>query len=321
MKCQSRKTWMLAIAIAIGAAMSSANADVVQTNLAQTNLAETNTAEPVPAHRDIDGLRVTVEGSGPALVFIPGLNSASGTFTETCAAFKAQYTCHLLHLPGFAGNAPIANLQNGFLIPMRDRVEHYIRSQALQQPVLVGHSLGGVLSLMVAEHAPELTKGLVIVDSLPFYSAIQNPAATPESVRPYAEQMRKGMLAASPEDYQRNTVAALRGMSRQPERMPTLTAWGHASDRATTAQAMYDMMTMDFRPDLARIKTPAMVLGAWAAYASFGATKDSTRAIFTTQYATMPNVQIHLSETAYHFITWDDPQWVTQQMSRFLQAL
>lgn len=267
---------------------------------------------------EFEGISVRVEGQGPDLVFIPGLNSGAGTFTDTCAAFKTEYRCHLLHLPGFAGNAPIADVQNGFLPEMRERVSRYIESQKLHKPVLVGHSLGGVLSLMIALEKPELAKALVIVDSLPFYATIQNPVATAESMKPVAEQMRAGMMQQSEDDYRSNSKRFLQGMSNQPERMQTLIEWGNGSDRATTTQAMVELMTTDLRLPIAQIKTPTMVLGAWAAYKAYGSTKESTRAIYAAQYQQLPNVDIRMSDTAYHFISWDDPQWLQTQIRDFL---
>ena len=269
---------------------------------------------------EFDGINVTVEGKGPALIFIPGLNSSNETFSDTCAQFKAQYTCHLMHLPGFAGRAPLANVEGGFLPRIRDSIENYIRTKRIDKPVLLGHSLGGFLSLMIAEHAPELPKAIVIVDSLPFYSAIQNPAATEFTAKPYADMTRQQLLAQAPEQYKQTSLQmAKMSMTRLPERVDTVVAWNLSSDRATTAQAMYEIMTTDMRDRVANVKTPTLVLGAWAAYAPYGSTKESTKAIFTTQYQKLAGVNIQMSDTGYHFLSWDDAAWVNTQIQTFLR--
>ena len=77
-------------------------------------------------------------------------------------------------------------------------------------------------------------------------------------------------------------------------------------------------MTTDLRGPIAQIKTPTMVLGAWAAYKPYGSTKESTKAIYVAQYQQLPNVDIRMSDTAYHFISWDDPQWLQTQVRDFL---
>jgi len=268
------------------------------------------------------GIDVQREGKGPAMIFIPGLNSSRATFTDTCAQFKAQYTCILLTLPGFAGQPPLKRVDAGFLVPMRDAILAYIAEQKIQQPVLVGHSLGGALALMIAEKAPTVPQALIIVDSLPFFSAIQNPQATSASATARAESMKKQMLEQPLEQY-RKTAAQMgvMGMSNQPSRHATLVEWSQKSDRATTTQAMFDLMTTDLRERVGTIKTPTLVLGAWAAYKSFGSTKDSTKAIYVGQYQKLKGVKIEMSETAYHFISWDDPKWLSAQVRNFLKSL
>lgn len=268
---------------------------------------------------EFEGLNITTQGKGPAIIFIPGLNSAADVFSETCASLKAHHTCHLVQLPGFAGTAPALQAKEDFLISMRDKIEAYMRTHKLKKVDLIGHSLGGTLSLMIAQHSPDSVKKLVIIDALPFYSAIQNPAATAESVKPQADQMRSMMLNQPREDYLKYGAQNLRGMSNKPEKLAVLTQWLNTSDPATTAAAMYSMMITDLRKSVAQITAPTLVLGAWAAYQPYGATKDSTKGIFTQQYAELKQVDIRMSDTGYHFLMWDDADWVNQQINAFVK--
>lgn len=266
-----------------------------------------------------EAMDIDVRGTGDALVFIPGLNSGKETFTATCDHFQSKYQCHLIQLPGFAGLAADKNITD-FLTTRRDAIIHYVQQKSLGRVTLVGHSLGGTLSLMIAIKAPELVDKLVIVDALPFYPAIQNPALTAELMRPQAEQMRTMMNNQSTADYHKNATAQLQGMTNSPARMPLLIEWSQSSDRVTTTQAMVELMTTDLRSNISSIKQPTLVLGAWAAYKNYGATKESTSGIYQQQYAKLPQADIRLSDTAYHFITWDDGSWVNQQISEFLNA-
>jgi pimeloyl-ACP methyl ester carboxylesterase len=265
-----------------------------------------------------EGLDVKTEGKGAAVIFIPGLNSAASVFSETCAALKLNHQCHLVQLPGFAGLAPLAVADADFLVSMRDKIEHYLHTKKLKKVTLIGHSLGGTLSLMIAQHAPDLIANIVIMDALPFYSAIQNQAATAELMKPQAEQMRTMMLSQTREDYLKFGAQNLMGMSNNSQRISLLTDWLKTSDSSTTANAMYSMMVTDLRTTITDIKAPTLVLGSWAAYKAYGATKESTKAIFTAQYAQLKNVDIRMSETGYHFLMWDDANWVNQQINEFL---
>lgn len=263
-------------------------------------------------------LSVEIKGNGPALIFIPGLNSGKETFRATCDHFQKRYQCHLLQLPGFAGHPAKPGLQQDFLIAMREEILAYINTHKLHKVTLVGHSLGGTLSLMLALQAPELVDKLVIVDALPFYPAIHNPALTAELMRPQAEQMRTMMNNQNNTDYEKNAAANMQGMSNNPARLPLLIEWSKRSDRTTTTQAMVELMTTDLRAAIATIKKPTLVLGAWAAYKAYGSTQKSTAEIFQLQYAALKNIDIRMSDSGYHFLTWDDGDWVNDQISEFL---
>jgi pimeloyl-ACP methyl ester carboxylesterase len=269
-----------------------------------------------PIH--FQGLQIEVRGTGKPVLLVPGLNSAAAVWEQTCDALQADgYACHLLQLPGFAGvpALPAAQISTGFMAQMRDRLLAYISDAKLEQPALIGHSLGGALGLMMAIEQPDVLGKLVIVDSLPFFPAVMNPAASSQSMRPMAEGMRTAMTASSDEDFAKQTEAsAARGMSRDPEQVKRIQSWGARSARATTTEAMYDLFTTDLRGELGAIKVPTLVLGAWAAYEPMGSTLDSTRAIYVAQYAKLDGVQIEMSPTAYHFIMLDDLDWMLQHV-------
>lgn len=262
-------------------------------------------------------LHVEVIGEGKPLLMIPGLNSSADVWQDTCKALQPQVQCHIIQLPGFAGQPPVQDAH--WVDGMRDRVLAYVDHAKLQHPDVIGHSLGGFLGLELAIKAPDRFGHVIVVDSLPFLGGARDPAATTESVKQMADGMRAGMLAADETTYQAQLRGGVASLSNQPERIPTLAQWGAASDRHTTAEAMYELMTTDLRPVLGGIKTPTLVLGSWASYAPYGGTKAATLATIQQQYANLPNVRIELSETGYHFLMWDDPQWVQQQVRDFLK--
>ena len=254
--------------------------------------------------KNFQELEVEVVGNGKPVLMVPGLNSAGSVWRETCAALQPQVQCHIVQLPGFAGAKPAA--VDAFLAPMRDRLLAYVDAEKLQAPVVVGHSLGGALALMMAAQQPAAVGRLVIVDSLPFIMGLRMPSATPEQLQGMAAQMKAGVLASPKEAYEQQTRQSAQGMSKDPARVATVIEWGLASDRATTAAAMSELWTADLRPLLPKVKAPTTVLGAWAAYAPMGSTEASTKAIFEQQYASLAGVQIRMSAAGYHFLMWDD---------------
>jgi pimeloyl-ACP methyl ester carboxylesterase len=201
---------------------------------------------------------------------------------------------------------------------MRDRLLAYVDARKLKHPVVMGHSLGGFLALQMAIKQPQRLERVVIVDALAFLGAVRNPAATADDVKPMAEAMRKQMRAQDDASHRAGASATLKAMVHDPKRVETLTTWSNASDRTITSQAMYEMMVTDLRGNLDQIHVPTLVLGAWAAYAPYGSTKESTAALYKAQYAKLDGVRVELSEGGYHFLMWDDPQWLQQQVREFI---
>lgn len=265
-----------------------------------------------------EGIAVDVVGKGRPVLMIPGLNSGAEVWRETCAALQPQVQCHIVQLPGFAGLPPVK--EEHFLEGMRDRLLRYVEARGLRQPAVMGHSLGGVLALQMAIARPQAVGPLVIVDALPFLPAAQNPAATAEMMKPMVEGMRTQLLSIDADAWRAQSEATARGMVRTAERVGTVAEWSVVSDRATSGQAMAELMSTDLRDQLGAIRSPVLVLGAWAAYAAQGGTPEMTTGIFRTQYAGLHDVRIEVSRTGYHFLMWDDPQWLQAQVRGFLAS-
>lgn len=301
-RCCHRGGGWLAIAIALLVALTSGHARAAD--------------GPAPAATDFRDLRVQVIGTGRPVLMIPGLNSAGETWTDTCRALQPGVQCHLVTLPGFAGR-PAADTSAHWLDRMRDELLAYVDDRHLAAPVVMGHSLGGALALMMASKAPGRLDRLVIVDSLPFLAALRNPAATEADAQAMAASMREQFARATPAQFEAQVQASARGLTRTADGAARLVDWGRASDRATTAEAMSELWGLDLRPALSRIDRPVMVLGSWAAYEPMGATMETTRHIFEAQYATLHGVDLRMSERGYHFLMWDDGPWLVAQVREF----
>ncbi|KFG92874.1 alpha/beta hydrolase [Burkholderia paludis] len=265
-------------------------------------------------------VQVEVVGSGRPVLMIPGLNSSAEVWRDTCRALQPQVQCLLVQLPGFAGAAAAVPRPADFLPAMRDELLTYLQARGLAKVAVMGHSLGGVLAMELALKAPEAVGPLIIVDSLPFYAAAMNPHTNAQNVAVVAGQLRQALLTADDASFQARNDAIARTLTRSVDHLPELQRWGRDTDRATMADALYSMMMRDLRDDVAGIHTPVLVLGAWASYQPFGGTEASVREVFQAQYAKLQGVQIAMSAQGYHFLMWDDPRWLQDQVRTFLAA-
>jgi N-formylmaleamate deformylase len=267
--------------------------------------------------------RVQVIGHGRPMILIPGLSSSGDTWQTTVAHYQDQFTCHVLTLAGFAGVPPITQ---PLLATVRTELATYIRTQRLDRPIVIGHSLGGTLALAVAVDHPDLVGPLVIVDSLPFLAGTTFQVSTLDDARAGIAAMRAYMTTQTVKQYEEGvrSGASTKFMVTSPSALETIKQWGLRSDQRTVADAMADLMSLDLRGDLARITVPTLVLGTWSGLHEqlkmYG--NDIPRAkfieAFATQFATLPRLHFALAETARHFIMFDDPPWFFQQVDAFV---
>jgi N-formylmaleamate deformylase len=266
-------------------------------------------AEPVP-------FKVVVTGSGAPMILIPGLACGGNVWDGTVEHFKDRYQCHVLTLAGFAGQPA---LDGPFLEKVRDGIVQYIHDQKLTRPVIIGHSLGGMMAFWVAETAPAEVGPIIAVDGLPFFSALRNPAATRESMIPQAEQLRSMYAGLPPEQFIASYHGVLAMMITASSNVDKVASLGDKSDPKAVGQAFYDLVTTDLRPNLKSIQAPVLLLGS-SADAADGAMKAKMQQAYADQIATVPHHKLVFAPTARHFIQLDDPDFFYRETDAFLKA-
>lgn len=260
--------------------------------------------------------KAEVKGSGEPVILIPGLASSGEVWNDTAAHMCVKHQCHILTLAGFAG---VPALAEEHLLPAAEQqLADYITANKLVKPTVIGHSLGGFLGMKLASDYPDKVGRLVIIDSYPALGAVRNPAITKDQLQAAATQMRDGMLTQNDAAYEAIQQRITASMVTAPENAQRIAGWGKLSDRATVADAMYEIMATDLRDDISRIKAPTLVLGTWAAYKAY-APKDAVEGLFKSQYARLPGVKVELADSARHFIMYDEPEWMYARIDQFIQ--
>jgi pimeloyl-ACP methyl ester carboxylesterase len=268
-----------------------------------------------------DSFRVQVTGKGQPIILIPGLSSSGETWDATVARYQDHFECHVLTLAGFVGTPRVASREGGMLAKVRDEIAEYIQSRKLSKPVVIGHSLGGFIAMDLAARYPDLPGKLVIVDTYPFTMGL-NPNVTPAQAKTIAVQIRKGIAGMSQETYEAYAMAgtSTNNLVTSEANRKRLIEWARTSDRLSVADALAEMFGADLREEIATIRVPTMVLATWCGYESVGASYQVVDKNMHDQYFKLAGVEIHVSDTARHFIMWDDPQWMFGHLDRFLAS-
>ncbi|NBX96832.1 MAG: alpha/beta fold hydrolase, partial [Betaproteobacteria bacterium] len=98
----------------------------------------------------------------PTLVFSHGNGFPAGTYTRLFEAWRqAGWRVEAIDRIGHDPRFPVTSNWPH----LRDQLVEFIERQKAAPVWLVGHSLGGLLSLMVACWKPRLVRGIVLLDS------------------------------------------------------------------------------------------------------------------------------------------------------------
>lgn len=100
-----------------------------------------------------------------ALAFLPGLTADHRLFEKQTAHFQSRYKLLVWDAPAHAASWPF-----DFSFDLRDKanwLDGIFRQEKIEQPVIVGQSMGGYVGQMYAQLFPEKLKGFVSIDSAP----------------------------------------------------------------------------------------------------------------------------------------------------------
>ncbi len=263
--------------------------------------------------QNTNAFEVQVIGKGQPIILIPGYSCSGEVWNETVEHLKSKYQLHVLTLAGFGTAKPIAN--DEILKTVHDQIIQYVKTNKLQKPMLIGHSLGAFMTLWLHSSEPDLFGKSICVDGVPFISAIYNPLATAESVKANP-QFNKAMVIENfknlpDEGYIDNMAKQMVFQVNDSARARQIATWSFQSDRATLGSTIVEMSTTDLRPELPKINQDILVL------ASIFETKENSLKIYENQYALLKNKTIEVAD-AKHFIMYDQPEWFYTQIDAFL---
>ena len=266
--------------------------------------------------------RFTVVDAGtagkPDVVLIPGLSSSRGVWDAEAKLLAPNYRLHLVQVNGFAGQPAGPNAAGAMLPAITDELHTYI-VRSRMHPAVIGHSLGGLLAMMLADKYPADLRKLVIVDSLPFYALVLSPDATVENTKAQVEAMRQQMAGLPDDQYAAMQPMMAAALVKNPGGQQQVAASSAQSDRNVVVNAMIEDMQTDLRPNLASIKTPTLILYPFEAGARQGTDPAKTDAIYTTAFKPMPNVTLQRIDDSRHFIMYDQPAAFDAAVESFIR--
>lgn len=254
-------------------------------------------------------------GSGDPVVLIPGLSSPRDVWDGIAPGLAKHHRVLLVQVNGFGGGDPGANLRPGILDGVVADLHAYLAAHKLGAVPVIGHSMGGLVALKLAKTHPSDASKLMIVDSLPWVGEIFAPGATVAQLDPQAKAMRDRMAAGYAMPNPEAAKATAAGLALTPAAQAQVTKWIEASDARVSAEAMYEDLTTDLRPDMAKIAAPIALVYPWSA----ALPKQRADSFYKAQYAGAPHVTFVGIGDSGHFVMLDQPKAFAAAVDAFLR--
>lgn len=256
----------------------------------------------------------------PVIIMIHGLGGYIKNWYETIDGLKDEYRCIAIDLPGY-GQSTIRDFEEeDYMEFFANSLITFVEKLELEEVILMGHSMGGQVSMVVALKEPSWLKKLIL--------------AAPAGFETFNEQegmgLRQFTSAAALMSHNEQQIRAAYQVNfvTMPERTEEL-----IQDRIKAKKAIWfpayakvremgvnGMLDHPVRDQLEKIKTPTIVL--------FG-TNDLLipnrylHANLTTKTVAeigkqIPNVEIKLIETAGHMLQMDNPTSFNRAVKQML---
>lgn len=253
-----------------------------------------------------DYISVKAEGKGSDVILVHGFACSPQVWSGLAKEIGSEFRLHFVTIAGFAGSAAPRADSGSYLKSIRDEIVRYMDVEELEKPTLIGHSMGGLTSLLVASKESSKVGKVIVVDALPFFSLIFNPLAITEQILPQAKALEKQLAGLDDQEFERQARSSVRILTKSDEKKELLLKWSKQSDRKVYAKYLGELMTYDARPELKTIRCPVTVLYAYDE--AMGVPEAQLKRLYSTAYADLKTANIKSVLGSFHFVMWDQPK-------------
>ncbi|MCC9017385.1 alpha/beta fold hydrolase [Flavobacterium lipolyticum] len=242
-----------------------------------------------------------------AVVFIPGFASSGDVWKETRANLEKDHTCYTLTMAGFAGVKPQSNAS---FKNWETEIADFIKTNKIEKPIVIGHSMGGGFALALAADYPELVGKIVVVDALPCMAALMDPNFKSKENNDCSSMVNQmtAMTETQFLDMQKKTMPRL---VQDASKIDMIVDWSVKSDRKTFAEMYCDFSNTDLREKIAQVKCPSLIL--------LESYFVNLKPAIEGQYQNLKNANFQYAGKGLHFIMYDDAAWYLNQVNNFVK--
>jgi 3-oxoadipate enol-lactonase len=189
----------------------------------------------------------------PPLVFLHGIGGAARAWRGQIDAFSDRYRAIAWDMPGYGGSAPLPSVS---IAALADALQDFLQQVGATKPILVGHSIGGMIVQQSLAKNPGIAGAVVLAQTSPafgkpdgdwqksFIDARLGPLDRGETLVSLAPSLVKELVGDDPD---------ISGMELARDCMA-------AVPEATYRATMLALIGFDLRGALKDIAVPTLVL-------------------------------------------------------------
>jgi len=240
------------------------------------------------------------------LVFLHGIGGAARAWRGQLEFFRDRYRTIAWDMPGYGGSAPLPTVS---IAALADALQDFLEQVSAEKPILVGHSIGGMIVQQLLARSPRIAGAIVLAQTSPafgkpegewqkaFIEARLGPLDRGETMASLAPTLVRELVGDDP---------APGGMELARDCMASVS---EATYRAT----MLALMGFDLRKTLGNIAVPTLVLS--------GSKDNNAPATMMAKMATLiPSATYLELEGAGHLVNLERPQAFNAALDQFLKT-
>jgi 3-oxoadipate enol-lactonase len=193
------------------------------------------------------------DADSPPLVFLHGIGGAARGWRHQLAAFAPSWRTVAWDMPGYGASVPLADVS---IATLAHALADFLAALRLERPVLVGHSIGGMIVQHFIADRPDAARAVVLAQTSPAFGRPDGDwqrKFIEDRLGPLDRGETMQMLAPK-------LVADLVGDAPDAEGVALAKDCMAATDPASYRSMMLALVGFDLKAALARIAVPTLVL-------------------------------------------------------------
>ncbi len=264
---------------------------------------------PDPTSMTTNDRRFSYEARGARdltpLVFLHGIGGAARAWRGQLDAFGDRYHAIAWDMPGYGGSAP---LQNVSIAALAGALKDFLHQIGAAKPILVGHSIGGMIVQQLLVHDPIIAEYVVLAQTSPAFGRPDGDWQK-EFLDARLGPLDRGETMAS---LAPKVVADLVGDDADPAGIELACACMASVPAASYRAAMTSMLGFDLRKSLGQICVPTLVIAGTK-------DKNAPAPMVKKMASFIPNATYVELEGVGHLVALEQPNEFNAVLGDFLR--